>query len=281
MKREFNITLSLLFALVFHLQSCENIEKKPNKDSRKINESKEINPTRTLQKSTEISIPTDEVIDEFYDAIHDNDNKKVKQMLETQFPANYEPKNKISPLQALIWTSDNLYLTKLFVEGGANINSEENPLTVIASEYGRLKILNYLIEKGSDIKNNEAFNKAGFHHFYDVAKLLLFNGANQEKGNIEGKLWVFEQAIIKSDFEVLNKLNLTKEEINHNNCNGETALIIAVKQKNLKMVKYLLNKNADKNKSETFDCGDDIYYGKKPIQIARKINFEEIIPLLE
>ena len=271
----------LLWITLLVFQSCNNKTEKSNQILTEIADKHELKPTQIIKNTKKIPIPTDEIVDEFYQAIFRNDSKKVRKMLQTTFPANYEPKNKIPPLQALIWTSDNLYLIKLLVENGADINTKGIFLVVVASEYCRLETLRYLVEKGCDIKNNEAFNKAGFHEFYDGAKLLLLNGANQEKGDIRGKLWVFEQAVNKSDYEVLNKLNLTKEEINQNNCNGETALIIAIKQNNLEMVKYLINKNSDKNKPETYDCGDDISYGKTPIQIARKNDFQDIISLLE
>ena len=47
------------------------------------------------------------------------------------------------------------------------------------------------------------------------------------------------------------------------------------------MVQFLLAQNADKNKPETFDCGDDIYYGKTPLQIAKEKGFSEIVSLLK
>lgn len=47
------------------------------------------------------------------------------------------------------------------------------------------------------------------------------------------------------------------------------------------MVQFLLSKNVDKNKPETFDCGDDISYGKTPLQIAKEKGFSEIVTLLE
>ncbi|SOD19945.1 ankyrin repeat domain-containing protein [Pedobacter xixiisoli] len=260
----------ILTCLSFSFQSCED-RSKP----------KEIQEAKKSDAATKKVIPTDEIVNEFYDAIFDKDNQKVSQMLGTSFPADYLPKNKISPLQALIWSSDDADLAKQLIEGGANFNSKDNPAVLIACEYKRLETLKYLIAKGSDIKQTEAFNKAGFYQFYEGAKVLLLKGANQEKGDIRGKIWVYEQAVTKSDYEVLKALKLTKEEINQHSCDGETALIIAVKQNNPKMVEYLIKRGANKNKPETFDCGDDIHYGKTPIQIAKEHNFREIAALIE
>jgi len=262
--------LLLLMSISFTFSSCEN-KSIPKENA----------PTKRSDAAIKKVIPTDEIVNEFYDAIFNKDNQKVRQMLGTSFPVDYQPKNKISPLQALIWSSDDAGLAKQFIEAGADFNNKDNPAVLVAAEYKRLEILKYLIQKGSDIKNTDAFSKAGFHQFYDGAKLLLLKGANQEKGDVRGKLWVFEQAVIKSDYEVLKALKLTKEELNHNNCEGETALIIAIKKNNLKMVNYLIDRGADKNKPETFDCGDDIHYGKTPIQIAKENNFKEIVSLIE
>lgn len=231
------------------------------------------------QTKTKATVPSRETVEEFYDAIFANDTQKAIKMIGTKFPANYEPQNKVTPLQAAIW-QNNLVLIKALVEKGANINSSNAQAVEVAAEKGTVEILSYLIQKGGSI-SNKAFNTAGFGHFYDSAKLLLLKDASQEKGDIRGKLWVFEQAVRKSDYEVLNALKLDKEEINSHNYDGETALIIAVKNKNTEMVKYLLKKGADKNKPETFDAGDDISYGKKPIQIATKMKLTEIVKLLK
>ncbi|MFD2938623.1 ankyrin repeat domain-containing protein [Flavobacterium notoginsengisoli] len=231
------------------------------------------------QTKTKSVVPSRETVEEFYDAIFANDTPKALKMIGTKFPANYEPQNKVTPLQAVIW-QNNLVLVKALVEKGANVNSSNSQAIDVAAEKGTLEILSYLIQKGEPI-SNKAFNTAGFNHFYDSAKLLLLKGASQEKGDIRGKLWVFEQAVRKSDYEVLNALKLNKEELNSHNYDGETALIIAVKTKNTEMVKYLLKKGADKNKPETFDAGDDISYGKKPIQIATKMKLTEIVKLLK
>ncbi|UKJ08595.1 ankyrin repeat domain-containing protein [Solitalea lacus] len=226
------------------------------------------------------SVPSEKAIEEFYDAIFADNNEKVKQLLVNKyFPASYEPRSKTSPLRAAIWQK-NITVIKWLVEGGANINSKEQSAVIEAAERGELKILEYLISKGGDIKNTEAFSKAGANNNYDCARLLLLKGANQELGSIDGKLKVLETATRRSDYEVLNVLRLNKEEINANNCEGETSLIIAVKMNNVSMVKYLLRLGADKNKPETYDCGDDIYYGEKPIKIAKKLKHVEIVKLL-
>ena len=79
----------------------------------------------------------------------------------------------------------------------------------------------------------------------------------------------------------MNALKFNKGDIDYHNYDGETTLIIAVKKNNPEMVKYLLKKGADKNKPETFDAGDDISYGEKPIQIAAKMKFTEIVKELK
>ena len=253
----------VVFLLVF--QSC--FESQKNKEV-------------VHKKIVKTTVPSDEIVDELYDAIDRQDMYIVKQMLETSFPAVFLPKNKISPLQAVIWAADNVEMTKLFVEDGANLHKKDESYAVIAAEYNRLNILRYLVEKGIDIKNNNAFNKAGFHQHYEVAKFLLLKGANQELGDIRGKLWVSEQAVRKSDYEVLDALKLSKDDLDATNCDGETALLIAVKENNPKMVTYLIEKGVDKSKPETFDCGDDISYGKTPLELAQENGFQDIIPLL-
>ncbi|MEO9075801.1 MAG: ankyrin repeat domain-containing protein [Gelidibacter sp.] len=230
-------------------------------------------------ESKDASIPTSDVINAFYDAIMANDSQKVQHLLETEYPASYEPQDKITPLQAAIW-NDNLVLVKVLVEKGAAINSKVRSAILEAAEYNRFEILEYLLENTNDI-DDTAFNHAGFHQFYQGAKLLLIKGAPQENGDVRGKLWVFHRAVEKSDYEVLNRLHLSSDDFNYNDYNGETALIIAVRNGDLKMVEFLLDQGVDKNKPETFDGGDDIYYGQLPIQIAADKNFEDIIQVLK
>ncbi|MCD0489934.1 ankyrin repeat domain-containing protein [Pedobacter sp. MC2016-14] len=273
--------ISLIFLLVtgFSLSSCENRVKKNISIERQ--KPSVVAPVINKPAFPKLYIPTRELTDEFYEAIFANDTKKVIEMLKSTFPPNYEPKTKITPLQAVIRTADNITLAKLMVDGGATINDKEDDLILDAAEYGRLEIMKYLIKKGVAYKHNGSFNKAGFYKFYDGAKYLLLKGADQHVGDISGKLWVFHEAVRKSDYEVLNALKLTKDDLDFNECNGETALIIAIKNNNMAMVQYLIKKDVDKQKPETFDCGDDTYYGKLPIEIAKANHFEEIVDALK
>lgn len=235
-------------------------------------------PVDQKRDTTIIPIPTEEIIREFYDAIDSNDATKVRQMLGTKYPGNYEFKGRVTPLQFAIW-ENNLAIVKMLVENGANINSNQKSAVVEAAEYKTLQILQYLLDHGGSM-DNEAFNKSGFHQFYEGARLLLLRGANQEKGDIRGKLWIILEAARKSDYDVLNTLKLEKGNLDENNYDGETPLIIAVKNNDVKLVEYLLKKGVDKNKPETFDGGDDIHYGKRPIGIAKEKGFQEIVEML-
>ena len=270
----------LIFSLIisFGLASCENAVKKNQEIERVIFD--DAQPVVNQISEVNNAEPTWQIVDEFYDAIFANDTEKVQSMLETTFPANFQPKNKITPLQAVIWTADNVSLMKFMIDAGVNFNHKKENLVLDACEYKRLEILKYLVEKEIAYKDNGSFNKAGFYQFYDGAKYLLLKGADQNVGDIRGKLWVFHEAVRQSDYDVLNMLELTKDDLAFNECDGESALIIAIKANNLELVKYLLKKGADKNKPETFDCGDDIYYGKLPIEFAKENNFEEIVKLL-
>ena len=272
-------SLLVLIFIAFTFASCvEKVKENQKIDRASLND---VQPVTNEVSELNTSEPTWQIVDEYYEAIFANDTEKVKKMLGTSVPANFQPKNKISPLQAVIWTADNISLVRLMIDGGVNFNDKKENLVLIACEYKRLEILKFLIEKGIAYKDNGSFSTAGFYQFYDGAKYLLSKGANQDAGDIRGNLWFYHEAVRKSDYEALNALVLIKDNLDYNDCEGQTALIIAIKNNNLDMVKYLIKRGADKNKPETFDCGDDISYGKLPIQIAKENNFREIVELLK
>ena len=267
------------FIIGFVYTSCNPEVKKNQKVEREILD--DVPLVGNKQSVSKLSSDTWKITDELYEAIFANNTERVIEMLKTKFEPNYEPKNKITPLKAVIMTADNITLAKFMIDGGATINDKKQDLILDAAEYNRLEILKYLIKKGVPFKTNGSFSKAGFYQFYDGAKYLLLHGANQDSGDIRGNLWIFHEAVKKSDYQVLNALKLSKENLDYNDCNGQTSLLIAIKNNDVEMVKYLIKRGVDKNKPETFDCGDDTHYGKLPIQIAKDNNFDAIVELLK
>lgn len=213
---------------------------------------------------------SEETVSKFYDAILSDNETLVLEMLESkEFPGNSEPPGKIAPLQAAIW-QNNFDIAIALIEHGANVNSSSYSAVLVATEYGACEILAYLVEHGASFRDIASFRTAGFYQHYGCARFLLEQGANQEIGDLRGKLWVLQEAVIRADYGVLDLLVLTPEEMNAMNCEGENALILAVKQRDVELVKYLLKRGADKNIPETFDCGDDISFGLTPALIAKK-----------
>jgi ankyrin repeat protein len=251
--------------------------------------------TATEPIATDSIIFNREEINKFYDAIFNGNIEKVERMINTrQFPANYEPVTKITLLEAAIW-ANNIEIVKLLVEKGANINSKKTSAIEACAERSThihnvtaederktIEILEYLLSKGGDVQHNAAFVFAGYSQNYEMAKLLLNHNVNQS-GDIGGKFWVFKEAVLRSDYAVLDKLELDEDVLNYQDYNNsDTALIIAVRNNDVNMVKYLLNRGADRNTPEMFDEGDNgVSFGKLPIKIATENNFRKIVELLK
>jgi len=213
---------------------------------------------------------SEETVSKFYDAIFSNNEIVVIEMLESkEFPGKSEPTGKIAPLQVAIW-QNNFNIAIALIEHGANVNSSSYSAVLTAAEYGACEILAYLVEHDAPFREIGSFRTAGFYQHYGCARFLLEQGANQEIGDLSGKLWVLREAVLRADYGVLDLLVLSPEEMNAMNCEGENALILAVKQRDVQLVKYLLKRGADKNTPETFDCGDDISFGLTPALIAKK-----------
>lgn len=221
-------------------------------------------------------IPSKETVEKFYDAINNNDTEKSLVMVGTEFPGDYEPTYKIIPLKLAIWRN-NLPLVKKLVEHKANINKVDASAVEEASEYGMYEILEYLIQQKGSV-DNEAFNKA---KDYRCAKLLLEHKANQKKGGVRGKLDFYLQAIEKNDIPSLKLLELNTDELNYNNCDGETALIIAIKKEYVELIAYLIQRGITPTIPETFDCGDDISTGKTPLELAIETKNKQVIEIIQ
>lgn len=266
--------LLLCCLLPWALQSCDFSKKDTTR------EHLEPDTTVTATSKNNIPAPTDAIIKAFYQAIEEHDDAKVMQLLTTVFPPDFKSPYVITPIQRIIAESDHVEAIKYLIENGADVEVKDSSLIELAVAYKRLETVKYLIASGVNLTDNEAFNSAGRDHFYEGAKLLLLHGANQGKGDLSGKYNFFLQAVALSDYEALDKLTDDGDLWNANNCKGETALILAIKQNKLAMVQYLLKKGSDKEKPETFDCSDHLYIGKKPLQIAKELQLDKIVEAL-
>jgi uncharacterized protein len=224
---------------------------------------------------------SEETVSKFYDAIFSDNETLVIEMLESkEFPGKSEPAGKIAPLQAAIW-QNNFNIAIALIEHGANVNSPSYSSVLVAVEYGACEILAYLVEHEASFREIGSFRTAGFYQHYECARFLLEQGANQEPGDLSGKLWVLREAVLRADYGVLDLLVLSPEEINAMNCEGESPLILAVRKGDVKMAKYLLKRGADKTLPETFDCGDDISFGLSPLNIAKKNKDTKMVEILK
>ncbi|MGJ1204311.1 ankyrin repeat domain-containing protein [Sphingobacterium lactis] len=219
-------------------------------------------------------------IEAFYRSIFAGDTVSVNTMMEWKFiPPNFKPKNHIAPLEASIRSKDQAVYFVLLANGFTP-GENKDELLLQAAEYGRLSILEDLLDKSASLETG-AFNKAGFHAHYDCGKYLLMQGANQEIGDIRGKYWMFFEAVKRSDYDVLDRLQMNQADWDYNDCNGQTAIILSIKKQDATLLRYLLEKGANRDKPETFDCGDEIYLGKTPMAIAKQLKNQEMINLLK
>lgn len=265
-----NIILSLT-ALSYLLLSCNTTDQN--------NTLQTYATDSAIENSTHVNIipiPSKETVETFYDAINSNETEKALAMVGTDFPGDYEPPYKITPLKAAIWRN-NILLVKKLVQHNANIHKAGDLAVEEAAEYGMYEILEYLIQQKADL-NNEAFSKA---KDYRCAKLLLEHNANQEMGDVRGKLNFYLQAVEKNDLPSLKLLTLHADDINYNNCDGQTALLIAIKKEYVEIIAYLLKSGINPSKPETVDCGDDISTGKTPLELATETKNKEVIQLVQ
>ncbi|MDR3046058.1 MAG: hypothetical protein LBU51_00390 [Bacteroidales bacterium] len=236
-----------------------------------------------------ISDPPRKMVESFYNAIiHHQINDVSNYIKMHNFPVNYELSDKSTPLDVAIWAK-NIEMVKILIDNGAKINSESCIEKLICTgEYEHryetetkvLNILEYLLSKGL---NTKFVFYAANYGLYDVFRRLLLSGATivDKDETHRGKLRFFLNAVEKKDYEVLDKIKPIDDVMNGCDCYlGGTALVKAVRSNDIKMVRYLLNRGADKNAPEIDVCGDDDTFGQTPYEIAHILGYKKIMRLL-
>lgn len=130
------------------------------------------------------------------EAVSSNCLEKVKYLLENK--ANINQKSEgfggVSPLSEALWET-NFEITKYLVENGADVNIQkengDTALLVAVWNEKNLNAVDLLIQKGADVNRTNddkqsPLLKAIQYNLYDIAVLLLKNGANTDVKDFYG-----------------------------------------------------------------------------------------------
>lgn len=171
----------------------------------------------------------------------------------------------------------------LLEKSGAHTSLMESIYTDNLDELNSL--LSTVSKKNIDITNWDTKYRGAYAYDYLNLRLAILHGfklsdINQETNN-GSRLDFFISAVSINDYEILDLLNFQDPALDWDSCYGETVLTTAVRQRNVKMVKYLLDRGIDKNKREFPACYDDAEEGQNAYEIALEIGDQEIIDLLK
>lgn len=149
----------------------------------------------------------------------------------------------------------------------------------LASEYGQKEIVEFLIEKGSNVNTKNRAQKTPLHiacggQYVDIVRLLIKNKANVNTRCNYGTSPLIA-AVSVGNFEIVKILINSGAEINSQDNGGESALFYAVKCDFFKIAKFLIDNGAD---LELKSAGSNTilnhmcsFYCKNPVEKIRFI----------
>ncbi|MFN8575858.1 MAG: ankyrin repeat domain-containing protein [Candidatus Sericytochromatia bacterium] len=180
--------------------------------------------------------------------------------------------------------NNNFELVKILVENGAEINKTDEdgktPLMYAAWEEN-FQIIKYLYENGADLnlkdkfRNETVLMKNASVGAFEVVKFLIedlnadFNTLDNEGNNI-----LMAASDLDANLEVVNYLLTKQFNINYQNIDGYTALLIAAKEDSLEIAKCLVKNGADINLKTNSDISTVMFFAKNG-------NFEMVKFLVE
>jgi len=212
--------------------------------------------------------------------------ENIKIDSDTSSPETYSKKSDEDLIK--IVRSGNIEQLKESLAGGANIEARTqhgDTILEIASDVGNYQIASCLIEKGANLNSQNVDNwvplmSAVDKGHSDVVELLLEKGAKADfiaNNGKEGQVTALFLAVKNGDIKIINILLDWGADINQQNDEGWTALMTAVVMARADLVKILIEKGADVNKEANLKGA-----GKRTaMMLAKNKKRKEIIDLLE
>ena len=158
--------------------------------------------------------------------------------------------SEYTPLQ-LALVMNCLPSVQWLVEHGADLNDEENPSFLLAVRYADQKVIDYVVEHGTNIHalnsvDVDAFQAALYGKRYENLQLIHDLGHSVQKYG--GR--AFRNVITDQNYEVLDFFINNSVDINYNKPDSvypfkPTPLCVAARYVDLQMCKYLVEHGAD------------------------------------
>jgi ankyrin repeat protein len=191
--------------------------------------------------------------EQLYAAIHQNDYKTVKQILDSTNYRKLPTQEKTKP-EVLAATLNEEKITLALLKAGASWKSKDvnkNNILQIAAINGNEKLIHYLLNQKNvniNMKNDLGMTPLLLSiaptspepDRLEIVKWLIKNGANPLDHSMDGST-VLHVAALQNQPAVINFLLSNKQIINAKDHEGRTPLMIAVQSGNVNSVKELLN----------------------------------------
>jgi ankyrin repeat protein len=176
-------------------------------------------------------------------------------------------------------------VAKLLVEAGADVNAKLNdwPLLLEAAKFGDINLVKLFLEHGANVSETNRLGETAliiainYSRNYDIAKLLIANGIDVNKGDHDGATPLME-ASLNDLIDVVDLLIKAHADVNARRAGGFTALMEACSdylfpgRDSVELVTKLIEAGADVNAVNE--------YGETALSYAMKSKSPGVIEVL-
>lgn len=244
------IIIAIIF--IFAIVSC--------KENSNIKQNSEISKNNIQNEKIMKAIENNDIQE--LNSILEQGNVNINDIIEAEVDSDMELQVSMTPLMYASYLG-NYEMARYLVEEkkvDVNIQNEYGWTALIyASDEGRLEIVEYLVENGASIDAETLTITRDL----EIFKYLLKQGnVNINSVGYLGMTALSLASIEESNLEMFEYLLENGADVNVQNDDGSTALMIASLYGNLEMVKYLLEKGANINAQDNDNSTALIYASK-------------------